>query len=173
MDRTVYLDVNGNEIGEVKMEKKSKVRGFEVCSGYEDKAQLPKRNDVGSAGYDFHIISNVDTFIHPNETVKFETGIKSYMQKDEVLLIYIRSSLGVKKNLCLSNGTGVIDSSYYNCEETEGNIILAITNIGDKTHVLPPNAKVAQGIFMKYLMVDKEELVTDKRTGGVGSTGEV
>ena len=50
MGRTVYLDVNGNEIGEVKMENKSKVRGFEVCNGYEGKAVIPKRGNRKKIG---------------------------------------------------------------------------------------------------------------------------
>ena len=119
MGRTVCYDSKGNEIyDEIKNEVR--VRGFEVCKGYE--AQLPQRNDVGSAGYDFHIISNVDTFIHPQETVKFNTGIRAYMQEDEVLSMHIRSSLGIKKNLVLSNGTGIIDSSYYDNPDNGGEI---------------------------------------------------
>ena len=148
-----------------------KTRGFEICTGYEDKAVLPKRADSGSCGYDFYIISNVDTYIHPNETVKFETGIKAYMPKDEVLLMNIRSSMGIKKNLILSNCQGWIDSSFYNNPNNEGNICVAITNIGDKTQVIPPNARVAQGTFIKYLVADEDDVVNETRNGGIGSTG--
>ena len=148
-----------------------KTRGFEICTGYEDKAVLPKRADSGSCGYDFYIISNVDTYIHPNETVKFETGIKAYMLKDEYLALHVRSSVGIKKNIVLSNVTGIIDSSFYNNPTNEGNICIALTNIGDKVQVIEPNARVAQGIFMKYLVADKDEVVNEKRTSGIGSTG--
>lgn len=148
-----------------------KTRGFEVCTGYEDKAVLPKRADNGSCGYDFYIISNVDTYIRPNETVKFETGVKAYMPQDEYLAVHVRSSVGIKKNIVLSNVTGIIDSSFYNNPTNEGNICIALTNIGDKVQVIEPNARVAQGIFMKYLVADKDEVVNEKRTSGIGSTG--
>ena len=148
-----------------------KTRGFEICKGYEDKATLPKRADNGSCGYDFHIISNDDTYIHPNETVKFETGVKAYMPQDEYLAVHVRSSVGIKKNIVLSNVTGIIDSSFYNNPTNEGNICIALTNIGDKVQVIEPNARVAQGIFMKYLVADKDEVVNETRTSGIGSTG--
>ena len=148
-----------------------KTRGFEICTGYEDKAVLPKRADSGSCGYDFYIISNVDTYIRPNETVKFETGVKAYMPQDEYLAVHVRSSVGIKKNIVLSNVTGIIDSSFYNNPTNEGNICIALTNIGDKVQVIEPNARVAQGIFMKYLVADKDEVVNEKRTSGIGSTG--
>ena len=148
-----------------------KTRGFEICTGYEDKATLPKRADKGSCGYDFHIISNTDTYIHPNETVKFETGVKAYMPQDEYLAVHVRSSVGIKKNIVLSNVTAIIDSSFYNNPTNEGNICIALTNIGDKVQVIEPNARVAQGIFMKYLVADEDEVVNEKRNGGIGSTG--
>ena len=148
-----------------------KTRGFEICTGYEDKAVLPKRADNGSCGYDFYIISNVDTYIRPNETVKFETGIKAYMPKDEYLALHVRSSVGIKKNIVLSNVTAIIDSSFYNNPANEGNICIALTNIGDKTQVIPPNARIAQGIFMKYLVADEDDVVNETRNGGIGSTG--
>ena len=41
-----------------------KVRGFEVCKGYEDKdISLPKRSTANSAGYDF--VSGEDVVISP------------------------------------------------------------------------------------------------------------
>ena len=148
-----------------------KTRGFETCTGYEDKAELKKRADSGSCGYDFYIISNVDTYIRPNETVKFETGIKAYMPQDEYLAVHVRSSVGIKKNIVLSNVTGIIDSSFYNNPTNEGNICIALTNIGDKVQVIEPNARVAQGIFMKYLVADEDDVVNETRNGGIGSTG--
>ena len=35
------------------------------------------------------------------------------MQDGEVLLLYVRSSVGIKRGLVLANGTGVIDKDYY------------------------------------------------------------
>ena len=93
------------------------------------------------------------------------------MQDDEVLLINIRSSVGIKKSIVLSNIQGVIDSDFYSNPTNDGEIMIALTNIGDKVQVIEPNARVAQGIFMKYLVADKDEVVNEKRTSGIGSTG--
>lgn len=147
------------------------MRRFEIVAGYEDVAKLPTRNDKGSCGYDFHITRDYDTYVKPQETVYFETGIKACFPEDEVLMIYVRSSMGFKKQLVLSNGTGIIDSSFYNNPDNEGHIHIAITNIGDKTQVIPPRAKIAQGIFMKYLVTDDDN-AEGERVGGIGSTGQ-
>lgn len=50
------------------------------------------------------------------------------------------------------------DSSFYNNPNNEGNICVAITNIGDKTQVIPPNSRVAQGTFIKYLVAKTRRL---------------
>lgn len=45
------------------------------------------------------------------------TGIKSYFDKEEVLLLVVRSSMGFKYNIRLCNQVGVIDADYYNNKE--------------------------------------------------------
>ena len=131
---------------------------------------LPKRNTKYSAGYDFCVIS--DYIIKPGEIVKIPTGIKSYMNDEEVLFIIIRSSLGFKYNARLCNQVGVIDKDYYNNENNEGHIWIALKNEGDKDIVLNKEDHFAQGIFMKYLTVDEEEEIKSTRTGGFGSTNK-
>lgn len=64
-------------------------RGFEKVSGYEY-VNLPQRKTKQSAGYD--IESAVDDVITPGETKLILTGIKAYMDENEWLGIYIRSS---------------------------------------------------------------------------------
>ena len=91
------------------------------------------------------------------------------MEKDEVLLIYIRSSLGIRNGIGLANGTGVIDSDYCDNPDNEGNIIIALRNYGDVGYHFPAGSKIAQGVFVKYLNADADS-VTAKRIGGIGST---
>ena len=45
------------------------------------------------------------------------------MQEGEVLELYVRSSIGIKKNLMLKNLTAIIDSDYYENESNDGNIV--------------------------------------------------
>lgn len=143
---------------------------FEKCKGYEDIATIPKRATKGSAGYDFY---NTDkTILVPaHGTAKIHTGIKAQMYDDLVLLIYIRSSMAIKHGLMLCNNVGVIDSDYYNNEDNEGEIIIALYNTSDKDYIIKPYDKVAQGIFTKYYTTFDDN-VTEERTGGVGSTGK-
>ena len=133
-----------------------------------NKIILPHRATGNSAGYDFHILE--DLILKPGEIKKVPTAIKASMNHDEVLMIYIRSSLGFKYNMRMCNQTGIIDSDYYNNEDNEGHIFIAIQNEGQETVNLKANERFAQGIFIKYLTTDGEEEITSTRTGGIGST---
>ena len=53
--------------------------------------------------------------------------------------------------------------------DNDGEIMIALTNLGDKAQVIEPNARVAQGMFIKYLTTDNDK-VDAERVGGVGST---
>ena len=133
-----------------------------------NKIILPHRATGNSAGYDFHLFE--DLILKPGEIKKVPTAIKASMNHDEVLMLYIRSSLGFKYNLRLCNQTGIIDSDYYNNENNEGHIFIAIQNEGKETLNLKAGDRFAQGIFMKYLTVDDETQINNVRQGGMGST---
>lgn len=147
----------------------NKIRGFERVSGF-DKAVLPARKTAGSCGYDIHIYSATPTTIKPHESKVFYTGIKAYMPSDEFLAIYIRSSIGIKKNLMLKNSVCIIDEDFYSNKDNEGHIIIALYNYGDEPVTLEPFERVAQGVFQKYGVVDNDN-ADQTRTGGIGSTG--
>jgi dUTP pyrophosphatase len=51
------------------------------------------------------------------------------MQPNEVLLIDIRSSIGINQDLMIANTLGVIDSDYYNNPKNEGNIGFTLRNL--------------------------------------------
>lgn len=150
-----------------------KVRGFEIVSDEFRKhsdidIQLPKRGDARSAGYDFY--APCDIIIKPNEKALIFSDIKAYMQEDEVLMLYVRSSIGIKKGLVLSNGTGVIDSSYYNNPSNDGNIGIALYNTTEKIVKIEKGERIIQGMFIKYLIVDNDETIHEERVGGIGSS---
>lgn len=151
-------------------EDKTMSRGFEVVSKFEDKnVKLPERKTEKSAGYDFHAIQNV--IIDPGKTHIFETGIKAYMMDDEVLEIYIRSSLAFKRGLMLLNCTAIIDSDFYGNTDNDGHILIGMKNISSQPVSVASGEAIAQGIFKKYLTIDGDN-VKIKRTGGIGSTGK-
>ena len=129
---------------------------------------LPKRSTKNSAGYDF--ISPVKVEIEPNKIYLIPTGVKASMQEDEVLQLYIRSSLGIKKGIVLANQVGIIDSDYYNNESNEGHIFIALENQSEETFILEKGSAFAQGLFMKFLKVSNEVETMKERVGGIGSS---
>ena len=127
---------------------------------------LPARATRHSAGYDFH--TPRDIVIYPGESVKVYTGIRAIMPESVFLSVHIRSGLGIKYGLRLSNCTGIIDSDYANADN-EGHIIIKLVNDGEHRVTLPKGKAFAQGIFQHYLTTSDDDSEGD-RTGGIGST---
>ncbi len=149
------------------------VRGFKVVSDEFRKhpnveIQLPTRGSKISAGYDFYL--PCDLILQPGEKTCVWSDVKAYMQEGEVLMLHVRSSIGIKKGLMLSNITGVIDADYYNNLNNDGNIGIALYNYSNETVELKRGERICQGVFIPFLVADNGN--TDKeRTGGIGSTG--
>ena len=148
-----------------------KTRGFEIVSVYEEAGiHLPQRKTGASTGYDFAAVETVE--IASGACVLVPTGVKAYMQPDEVLLIYIRSSTALKKHLMLMNSVGVIDADYYGNAENEGHIYIPLYNYGRTPVCITAGERIAQGIFTHYLTVDGDTAGQGRtRAGGFGSTG--
>lgn len=149
-----------------------KMRGFEIVKEEMRKTKgeitLPTRGSKISAGYDFY--SPIDIILKPNEKTCIWSDVKAYMQEGEVLLLFVRSSIGIKKGLALSNGTGVIDADYYSNSSNDGNIGIALYNYSDKIVEIKKGERICQGVFVPFLEADNGN--TDKkRVGGIGSTG--
>lgn len=151
-----------------------KIRGFEVVADkhrkhVETEIVLPKRGSKHSAGYDFY--SPEDITIPAGEQRLIWTDVKSYMQKDEVLFLVVRSSIGIKKGLQLANTVGIIDSDYYGNPENDGNIGICLKNTTDKDILIEAGERIAQGIFLQFFVGD-EGNTEEERTGGIGSTNK-
>ncbi len=129
---------------------------------------LPKRSTKNSAGYD--IASLEEYTLKPGKAHIFVTGLKVTMNSDEVLYLYGRSSFGYKYNITLANSVGVIDSDFYNNIDNEGHFKVKLINHGEKEVKINIGDRIAQGVFMKYLIVDNEEEIIKERKGGLGST---
>lgn len=162
--------------------ERCKIRGFEVCRGWEDKeVQLPTQATAGSAGYDFYIVEDVvipsiyDPYvsttkdIHYHKPVLVPTGIKAYMRHGEVLMVFIRSSLA-RKGLMLANNTAIIDKDFYSNSDNDGHINLMLVNYSNEPSTLRRGDRVGQGVFMPFLQADQPR-ATGTRTGGFGSSG--
>ena len=160
-----------------------KIRGFEKISleqykkdvgGDVDLTQeyknikLPQRGTSKSSGYDF--FSVCDFQLNPQEEILIPTGIKTYMEENEELLLFPRSSVGFKYKVVFNNTIPKIDSDYYNNPKNEGHIWFKFTNNGNKTWEVKQGDAIAQGSFYKYLLADNDIPKSKIRVGGIGST---
>lgn len=151
-----------------KISKEQIKKDFDIPIKEED-IKLPIRSTKKSAGYD--IFSPITFELQPGEIKSIPTGIKSYMKEDEFLMIVLRSSLGFKFNLRLTNQVGIIDSDYYDNKSNEGHIHVSLQNLGNSKYTVEKGDRIVQGIFMKYYTVDSE-FIDKERTSGFGSTGK-
>ncbi len=126
---------------------------------------LPRRASSASAGYDFVSPYSID--IPPHGDAVIPTFVKCIdMPKDKVLKLYVRSSLGIKRGLMLSNGTGIIDSDYVWC------IYVSLYNRGDAVAHIEEGERIVQGIFEDYYVIEGDEPIAEERKGGIGSSGK-
>lgn len=174
-------------------------RGFEIVSTKRDQGlELPKRQTKQAAGYDFQAAEDfvlpsiwkrsfLKALRHLRKGNQLDdekalladqslqpylvpTGIKAYMQPDEVLMLFNRSSGPFKRRLILPNGVGIIDADYYNNPNNEGEIFVQLINYGLTDYRIKKGDRIAQGIFVPYLTADDEAKPQIQRVGGFGST---
>lgn len=132
-----------------------------------DMASQLVRATEGSAGIDLRSISDVT--IEPGEIKPINTGVAFEIPENYVGLLFVRSSIGNKKHLTLTNAVGVIDSDY------RGEILAKLLNTGKETQTIEKNERFCQLVLVPYLSTDLEvveELTeTVRGEGGIGSTG--
>ena len=148
------------------------MRGFEVANGFEDQSiNLPERKTKFSAGYDFEAAEDIviPSFKKGCSPTLVKTGIKAYMEDDEMLCLYNRSSNPKKKGLILANSVGIVDKDYYGNPDNDGHIMFAFYNVKDEDITIKKGEAIGQGVFMKYLTTDNDK-ASGNRMGGFGST---
>ena len=151
-----------------------KIRGFEVANCFENEnINLPKRKTKFSAGYDVEAAEDIviPSFKKGMNPTLVKTGVKAYMQDDEVLMLYNRSSNPKKKGLILANSVGVIDKDYYGNQDNDGHIMFAFYNIKEEDIEIKKGECIGQAIFQKYFLSDDDN-AEGERTGGFGSTNK-
>lgn len=159
-------------------------RGFEFACNEDytgiqyENAKIPEYATKHSAAADFFCAEDVTippaeigggkvivkpTFVH--------TGIKAYMNNNEVLHLYNRSG-NAKRGLVLANSVGVIDSDYYNNESNDGEIMFAFYNFSGKSIEIKAGERIGQGEFSDFYRADGAIVRDSERSGGFGSTGK-
>ena len=153
------------------MERK---RGFEIAKGFENSnINLPVRSTKNSAGYDVEAAEDcvIPAFKPGQKPTLVKTGIKAYMESDEVLILANRSSNPGKKGLIMANSIGVVDSDYYGNPDNDGHIMYAFFNFKAEDIEIKKGERIGQAIFQKYLVTDND-IAQGERTGGFGSTNK-
>ena len=129
---------------------------------------LPTRATKSSIAYDFY--SPVAVTIPPMQSVMIWTDVKAHFNEDEALLLNVRSSMG-KHPVMIANTQGWIESDYCNNPDNDGNIGVRLFNLGTEPYVVRVGDRVAQGMFIKYLVADNGN-TDNTRQGGFGSSGK-
>lgn len=131
----------------------------------------PRYATPGAAAMDLCACLDEPVTIPAGERALIPTGIAIALpSKDYVALLFVRSGLGIKKGICLSNGVGVIDSDY------RGEVRVVLLNHGKQTQTIEHGERVAQFLITPVLTPAYEEVEeltdTDRGVGGFGSTGK-
>lgn len=143
--------------------------GGEAKEAY-DKIKLPERKTKYSAGYD--ICTPIDISIPSGQRRVIPTGIKVVFEEDEMetwhLQMFVRSSVGIKDGVVLTNGTGVIDSDYQ-FGKNDGDMMLALSNTSENLVKYKAGDRICQAVFMIHGITSNDK-ASGNRTGGIGST---
>ena len=137
-----------------------------------DSENMPKYATLYDACLDLRAhLDDATITIKPGETVKIGTRLKIAVPIGYVMMMFVRSSIGIKKHLCLANGTGIIDSGY------RDEVIMALHNFGKEPIEINDLDRVCQFMIIPRPALNLvEETDSDKfnrgnRGGGIGSTG--
>ena len=128
---------------------------------------------IKDMGYDIEAIEDtvIPSFKKGMAPTLIKTGLKAYMQEDEVLYLYAKSSGFGKKGIMLSNAVGIVDGDYYGNEDNDGHIMFSVINLKEEDLYIKKGDAIGQAMFGKYLKADNDD-ATAVRKGGFGSTGK-
>nr|DAQ56384.1 MAG TPA: dUTPase [Caudoviricetes sp.] len=99
-----------------------------------------------------------------------DTGVHVAIPEGHVGMLFVRSSTGIKRNLVLSNGTGIVDSGY------RGPIKISLHNTGTTGQRIKAGAYIAQLVVIPIATNNIAEVPelgdTERGTNGIGSSGK-
>ena len=130
---------------------------------------LPYYATAGAAALDLHACIAAPVTIPGGGSVLLPTGLAVSIQENHVGIVAIRSSMGIRHGITLSNGVGIIDSDY------RGPLHVGLHNLGKTPYTVQPGDRIAQLMIVpvtRHEVEVVEELDdTPRGTGGLGSTG--
>ena len=130
---------------------------------------LPYYATAGAAAMDLHACLDAPLVIPAGGRVVVPTGLAVAIPAGHVGIVAVRSSMGVRKGITLSNAVGVIDSDY------RGPLGVGLHNTTPEPYEVLPCDRIAQ-LMVVPVVTPEPELVeeldeTGRGAGGFGSTG--
>ena len=127
---------------------------------------LPQYKTAGAAAMDLCACTEEDVTLAPGQRMGIAIALPS---PDYAALVFVRSGMGFKHGIGLSNGVGVIDSDY------RGEISVGLVNLSGEDYTIRPGDRIAQLMVVPVVRPDLVRVdaldETERGAGGFGSTG--
>lgn len=130
---------------------------------------LPYYATSGAAAVDLHACLEEAVTIPGGGEALIPTGLAVAVPDGYVGILAVRSSMGIRKGVSLSNGIGVIDCDY------RGPLGVGLHNLRETEYVVQPGDRIAQLMVVPVLCPEIEVVdelpETVRGAKGFGSTG--
>ena len=130
---------------------------------------LPYYATEGAAAVDLHACIDEAVTLPPGGRALLPTGLAAAIPAGHVGILAVRSSMGIRHGVTLSNGVGVIDSDY------RGQVHVGLHNLSGEPYTVQPGDRVAQLLVVPVAAPEIEVVdalpETVRGAGGFGSTG--
>lgn len=138
-----------------------------------DDVELPARATEGSSGYDLRAhLPDGKIGLAPGQRKLVPTGFSMELEPGYEAQVRPRSGLAWREGVTVLNAPGTIDADF------RGEVKVVLVNLGEKTHIIEPGARIAQMVVSpvarttEVVLEDEEDLAeTERGEGGFGSTG--
>lgn len=136
----------------------------------KENAIVPTYGSAEAAGADLYACLEEPITVMPGDVAWVGTGIALEVPKGCAGLVYARSGLACKRGLAPANKVGVVDSDY------RGEVKVVLLNHSNEAQTIEHGERIAQFVITPVLTPAYQEVpeldVTDRGTGGFGSTGK-
>ena len=130
---------------------------------------LPYYATAGAAAVDLHACIDEAVVVPAGGEARVPTGIAAAIPEGYVGIMAVRSSMGMRHGITMSNGIGVIDSDY------RGPLSVGLYNLRGEDYVVQPGDRIAQLLVVPVACPEIEVVdalpETERGEGGFGSTG--
>lgn len=103
-------------------------------------AHQPRFAYEGDAGMDLALSHDLTVPVGAHRMG--DTGVHVAIPEGHVGMLFVRSSTGIKRNLVLSNGTGIVDNGY------RGQVKISLHNTGDTKQHIAAGDYIAQLVII-------------------------